>query len=36
MEAGFLIASPQMRDPNFQRTVVLLVQHSDEIGRAHV
>ena len=30
MEAGFLIASPQMRDPNFQRTVVLLVQHNRE------
>lgn len=30
MESGFLIASPQMRDPNFHRTVVLLVQHSPE------
>jgi putative transcriptional regulator len=30
METGFLIASPQMRDPNFQRTVVLLVQHNEE------
>lgn len=30
MEAGFLIASPQMRDPTFQRTVVLLVQHNRE------
>lgn len=27
MESGFLLASPQLRDPNFQRTVVLLVQH---------
>lgn len=30
MEPGFLISSPQMRDPNFHRTVVLLVQHSGE------
>lgn len=27
MEPGFLLASPQLRDPNFERTVVLLVQH---------
>lgn len=30
VEPGFLIASPQMRDPNFHRAVVLLVQHSPE------
>lgn len=30
MESGFLIASPQMKDPNFQRSVVLLVQHNNE------
>jgi putative transcriptional regulator len=30
VESGFLIASPQMRDPNFQRAVVLLVQHNRE------
>lgn len=30
MESGFLIASPQMKDPNFQRTVILLVQHNAE------
>lgn len=28
---GLLISSPQMRDPNFERTVVLLCQH-DERG----
>ncbi len=28
MEPGLLVASPQMRDPNFERAVVLLVQHS--------
>jgi putative transcriptional regulator len=28
LESGFLIASPQMRDPNFERSVVLLLQHS--------
>lgn len=27
MDPGYLIASPQMRDPNFGRAVVLLVQH---------
>lgn len=31
MDPGLLIASPQMRDPNFARSVVLLVQH-DENG----
>lgn len=30
MEPGFLVASPQMRDSNFSRTVVLLVQHSPD------
>ncbi len=30
MEPGFLVASPQMRDPNFQRAVLLLVQHNRE------
>lgn len=30
MEPGLLIASPQLRDPNFQRTLVLLVSHSEE------
>jgi putative transcriptional regulator len=30
MEPGLLVASPQMRDPNFERSVVLLVQHSSQ------
>jgi putative transcriptional regulator len=30
MEPGLLVASPQMRDPNFERAVVLLVQHSGQ------
>lgn len=30
MEPGFLIASPQMHDPNFRRTVVLLAHHDSE------
>jgi putative transcriptional regulator len=30
VDAGFLIASPQMRDPNFQRAVLLLMQHNRE------
>lgn len=30
MEPGLLIASPQMRDTNFARSVVLLLQHQDE------
>lgn len=30
MNAGLLIASPQMRDPNFERTVVLLCHHDEE------
>jgi len=28
VEPGLLVASPQMRDPNFERAVVLLVQHT--------
>lgn len=27
---GFLVASPALRDPNFVRTVILLVEHGDE------
>ncbi len=30
MEPGLLVASPQMRDPNFERAVVLLVQHTNQ------
>ena len=30
MEPGFLVASPQLRDPNFQRTVVLLLRHDEQ------
>ncbi|MBM4389520.1 MAG: YqgE/AlgH family protein [Deltaproteobacteria bacterium] len=30
MEPGLLVASPQMRDPNFGGAVVLLVQHSSQ------
>ena len=30
MEPAFLIASPQMKDGNFKRTVVLLVSHNAE------
>lgn len=30
MEPGLLVASPQMRDPNFERAVVLLVQHTTQ------
>lgn len=30
MEPGLLVASPQMRDPNFERAVVLLVQHTSQ------
>jgi putative transcriptional regulator len=30
VESGFLIASPQLRDPNFQRTLVLLIQHNQQ------
>src|SRR5262249_6481583 len=28
----FLVASPILRDPNFQRTVVLLCEHDDDEG----
>jgi putative transcriptional regulator len=27
---GFLVATPSLQDPNFQRSVVLLVEHRDE------
>ncbi len=27
---GFLIAMPQLGDPNFQRSVVLIIEHNDE------
>ncbi len=27
---GFLIAMPQLGDPNFHRTVVLMIEHTDE------
>ncbi|MBL8936058.1 MAG: YqgE/AlgH family protein [Archangium sp.] len=27
---GFLIAMPQMQDPNFSKTVVLMLEHNDE------
>lgn len=30
MKAGFLIASPQMRDPHFEKAVVLLCQYDDD------
>ena len=30
MQPGLLVASPQMRDPNFDRAVVLLVTHNAE------
>ena len=30
LEGQLLLASPQLVDPNFVRTVVLLVQHNDE------
>ena len=30
MKPGFLIASPQMRDPYFEKTVVLLCHYDDE------
>ncbi len=32
LEGQFLLASPQLLDPNFVRTVVLLVEHND-MGR---
>src|SRR5215469_11256802 len=30
LQGHFLIASPQLQDPNFFRSVVLLVQHNDQ------
>ncbi len=30
MEPGFLVAAPQLRDPNFARSVVLLVHHDGD------
>jgi putative transcriptional regulator len=29
---GFLVAAPQLRDPNFARTVVLVLEHDDDEG----
>jgi len=29
---GFLVASPQLKDPNFANTVVLMLEHDDEEG----
>ncbi len=29
MQPGFIIASPQMRDPNFEHAVVLICEHND-------
>jgi putative transcriptional regulator len=29
-QLGLLIASPQMRDPNFEQTVILVCQHDDQ------
>ena len=30
VQPGFIIASPQLKDPNFERTLVLLCQHDEE------
>jgi putative transcriptional regulator len=30
MRGRLLVASPTLRDPNFDRTVILLIEHSDE------
>ncbi len=30
LSAHFLVASPQLQDPNFARTVVLLIEHTEE------
>ena len=30
LEGQFLVASPELRDPNFVRSVVLLIRHNDE------
>jgi putative transcriptional regulator len=29
---GFLVAAPHMRDPHFERAVVLMIEHDDEEG----
>ena len=29
---GFLVAAPQLRDPNFESTVILMLEHDDEEG----
>jgi len=29
---GFLVAAPHMRDPHFERSVVLMIEHDDEEG----
>ncbi|MCP4603348.1 MAG: YqgE/AlgH family protein [Proteobacteria bacterium] len=29
---GFLVASPQLKDPNFENTVILMLEHDDEEG----
>ena len=29
---GFLVAAPHMRDPNFERSVVLMIEHDDQQG----
>ncbi len=29
---GFLVAAPQLKDPNFERCVVLILEHKDEEG----
>ncbi|MGF1467460.1 MAG: YqgE/AlgH family protein [Sandaracinaceae bacterium] len=30
LSPGFLVASPALKDPNFDRTVIVLVEHSDD------
>ena len=30
LEGQLLVATPQLMDPNFARTLVLLIQHTDE------
>ena len=29
---GFLVAAPQLKDPNFESTVILMLEHDDEEG----
>lgn len=29
---GFLVAAPQLKDPNFENTVVLMIEHDDDEG----